>query len=78
MQKLCQPFYKKFKRNLITILILTIITENISKAGKSPFFLKMENKNLILSPSFLAPIYAIFVVSFGSLIPKPGKKLKVG
>ena len=40
MQKLCQPFYKKFKRNLRTILILTIITENISKAGKSLFFFK--------------------------------------
>ena len=30
MQKLCQPIYKKFKRNLITILILIIIPENIS------------------------------------------------
>ena len=36
MQKLCQPIYKKFKRNLITILILTIITENISKDGTCP------------------------------------------
>ena len=30
MQKLCQSIYKKFKRNLITILILIIIPENIS------------------------------------------------
>ena len=34
LQKLCQPIYKKFKRNLITILILTITTESISKDGK--------------------------------------------
>ena len=71
MQKLCQPIYKKYNSYLITIIILTIDSKWKHFQGWQISMFIDENKNLILSPSFLRTYFR----DLRSLIPKPDKEL---